>query len=330
MEKPLISVILPVYNVERYFPVCMESLFSQTYDNLEFVIVDDGSNAECRKLFDEFLKKDDRVVVYHKENGGISDARNYGIDHARGRYVTYVDPDDKVDADYVETLYGLVVKYNCRMSICPHRVHYENGDVVDLSEGLEFDDDKVLSARDCIERMLYHEVIDTSVWGKLYDRELFEGIRYPAGKLFEDLGVTYKLMLKCDRIAVSGKAKYTYNFHDSSIVNSHFNEHKLDMMEMADNLAEEVNAAYPELKPATRRRQVYARLSTLNQMLSAKGPDVDARRREIIRYVRENSGEVARNPRTPRRDKLAFILLRMGYPVYRFCWFQYRRKIMSK
>ena len=88
MDKPLISVILPVYNVEAYFPKCMESLFVQTYENLEFVIVDDGSNEKCRQLFDEYSKKDPRVVVYHKENGGISDARNYGIAHAKGKYVT--------------------------------------------------------------------------------------------------------------------------------------------------------------------------------------------------------------------------------------------------
>ena len=329
MDKPLISVILPVYNVEAYFPKCMESLFVQTYGNLEFVVVDDGSNEKCRQLFDEYSKKDPRVVVYHKENGGISDARNYGIAHAKGKYVTYVDPDDCVDEDYVETLYNLLVKYNCKMSICPHRVHYENGDVADLADGLEFDDDKVLSSKECIERMLYHEVIDTSVWGKLYERELFQGIEYPVGKLFEDLGVTYKLMLKCDQIAVNGKSKYTYNFHDSSIVNSQLNEHKLDMIEMADNLAKEVNEIYPELESATKRRQVYARLSTLNQMLYAKGPEFEQKRREIINYVNRNSKEVAKNPRTPKRDKLAFLLLKLGYPVYRFCWLQYRKKIMN-
>ena len=116
---------------------------------------------------------------------------------------------------------------------------------------------------------------------------------------------------------------------DKSILNYLINEHKLDMIEMADNLAKEVNEIYPELESATKRRQVYARLSTLNQMLYAKGPEFEQKRREIINYVNRNSKEVAKNPRTPKRDKLAFLLLKLGYPVYRFCWLQYRKKIMN-
>ena len=104
MDTPLISVILPIYNIEQYLPKCMDSLFGQTYNNLEFVMVDDGSKYECAKHVDGYLNKDARVVVYHKENGGLSDARNYGIIRAKGEYITCVDPDDFVDEDYVEYL----------------------------------------------------------------------------------------------------------------------------------------------------------------------------------------------------------------------------------
>lgn len=327
MEKPLISVILPVYNVESYLPACMESLFAQTYGNLEFVMVDDGSTSEeCARMCDEYSRLDDRVVVFHKENGGLSDARNYGIRHSHGEYVTCVDPDDAVDKDYVEYLYALVEKYQCMMSVCQHRVRYDNGQVKDLgSEG-----DEKMPNRECLERMLYHDVIDTSAWAKLYHRNLFENVEYPTGKLFEDIGTTYALMLQCDEIAVGYESKYTYNFHNNSIVNGTFSMSKLDMLEMTDKMAKDVLGVYPDLQAAVLRRQVYARLSTLNQMLNASGDEIERKRREIISYVMENSKNVAKDPKTPKRDRLAFILLRMGYPLYRFCWLQYQRKIMNK
>lgn len=327
MEKPLISVILPVYNVEGYLPSCMESLFAQTYENLEFILVDDGSTSGvCAAMCDEYSRRDSRVVVFHKENGGLSDARNYGIRHAHGEYVTCVDPDDVVDKDYVEYLYALVEKYQCRMSVCQHRVRYDNGQVRNLGS----DGDDKMSNRECLERMLYHDVIDTSAWAKLYRRDLFNSVEYPVGRLFEDIGTTYALMLQCDEIAVGYEAKYTYNFHNNSIVNGAFRMNKLDMLDMTDKMAVDVLNVYPDLQPAVLRRQVYARLSTLNQMLNADGDEVDRKRREIIAYIKENSRTVAKNPKTPGRDKLAFILLRIGYPLYRFCWLQYQRRIMNK
>lgn len=326
MDKPLISVILPVYNVEKYLSECMTSLFDQTYENLEFVMVDDGStNKECSKMCDEFLKKDKRVVVFHKGNGGLSDARNYGIKKAKGQYVTCVDPDDIVDKDYVEYLYFLVEKYHCKMSICQHRVHYDNGNVKNLgSKG-----DEKMSNKHCLERMLYHDVIDTSAWAKLYRKDLFDDVEYPKGKLFEDIGTTYALMLKCDDVAVGYEAKYTYNFHNNSIVNGTFKMNKLDMIEMTDKMASDVLCVYPDLREAVLRRQVYSRLSTLNQMLNADGQAVNQKRVEIIKYVKQNSREVAKNPKTPKRDKIAFILLKIGYPLYRFCWLQHQKKIMN-
>ena len=116
MENPLISVILPIYNIQSYLPRCMNSLFKQTYHNLEFVMIDDGSEQECAEACDEYLQMDDRVVVFHKKNGGLSDARNFGIARARGKYVTCIDPDDYVDIEnthvkclFVNIGYGMIV-----------------------------------------------------------------------------------------------------------------------------------------------------------------------------------------------------------------------------
>lgn len=318
-NTPLISIILPIYNIEKYLPKCMESILCQTYKNLEIIMVDDGSTDNCAILCDSYKKKDSRIVVYHKYNGGLSDARNYGIQHANGLYITCIDPDDYVDSDYVEYLYNLTQKYNVHMSICQHRVHYDNGLIKEYGKA----GNELLTAEKCIERMLYHDIIDTSAWAKLYHRSLFEYVHYPKNKLFEDIGTTYKLMMQCSKIAVGYESKYNYIFHENSIVNSKFNPKKLDLLEMTDLMATDVQKFYPQLIHAIRRRQVYARISTLNQMLDAN--NYDKERQEIISYIKQNTFEILTNVQAPKRDKIAIFLLTIHYSIYKLCWKIYRK-----
>lgn len=323
MNKPLISVVLPIYNVEAYLPVCMNSLLNQTYDNLEFIMVDDGSKKTCADMCDSYLKQDTRIVVHHKENGGLSDARNYGIDRAKGDYITCVDPDDYVDDDYIEYLYRLLTKYKARMSIAQHRVKYDNGSVRENGRL----GDELIETETCIERMLYHDTIDTSAWAKLYHRSLFEKVRYPRGRLFEDIATTYKLMMQCDYIAVGYESKYNYIFHDNSIVNGTFKPAKLDLIEMTDQMAVDVVKRYPGLKKAALRRQVYSRFSTLNQMLNVDG--YLSERKEIVDFIKANKKTIMRDTRAPKRDKLALSILAISFRLYRLCWIKYREKIMG-
>lgn len=322
--KPLISVILPIYNIEGYLPKCMESVFAQTYKNIEIIMVDDGSTDNCPSLCDMYKEKDPRVVVYHKSNGGLSDARNHGIEHANGLFITCIDPDDYVDVDYVEYLYKIAEKYKARMSICQHRVHYDNGDIKENGKA----GDESINTDKCIERMLYHDVIDTSAWAKLYHKELFESVSYPKGKIFEDIATTYALMLQCDHIAVGYESKYNYIFHNNSIVNGAFKRSKFDLVEMTDKMAKDVLTVYPRLDKAVLRRRVYARISTLNQMLSAKGYDTE--RKELIEFIKKNRGTILINSKAPKRDKVALNLLTINYQLYKFCWLSYQKKIMGE
>lgn len=324
MRDALISVVLPVYNVERYLPKCMDSLFAQTYENLEFLLIDDGSGEACARLCDSYLQRDVRVRVFHKPNGGLSDARNYGIARASGRYIACVDPDDYVDADLMEYLLKLIDQYDAPMAIASHRVLLPGGRIQEFPRR----PDCAMDARECLERMLYHDGVDTSAWAKLVRRELYEGVAYPKGKLFEDIATTYALMLQCDRIAVGFEPKYTYVVRADSIVNGAFNPGKLDLMEMTDRMARDVAARFPSLERAVERRQVYARFSTLNQMLDVRGWDRE--RREIIDYILTHRASILKNARAPRRDKLAMLLLSIGYPVYRACWRAYQRRVKRK
>lgn len=314
MKENLISVILPIYNVSNYLDRCMESVIHQTYNNIEIIMVDDGSTDDSALKCDEYKKKDDRIVVFHKENGGLSDARNYGIKRASGDYITCIDSDDFVDLDYIEYLYNLIKKYNVKMSICQHRVLYSSGNIKDFGKNGE----EILTNKSCLEKMLYHDIIDTSAWAKLYDRSLFFEVEYPKGKLFEDIATTYKLMIKCNTIAVGYESKYNYIVRRDSIVNCSFNLKKLDLLEMTDKMADDVLSIYPDLGKAVLRRRVYARFSTLNQMLNVQG--VEKEREVIIDFIKKYAHNVIRDSKAPMQDRMAILLLQFNYNIYQTVW----------
>lgn len=312
--KPKISVVLPIYNVEKYLETCVKAMTGQTYQNLEIILVDDGSPDGCPALCDELAKTDERIRVLHKENGGLSDARNAGTQIATGEYITFVDSDDVVTDTYVEYLYSLIEKYGCDMSLCTHTVVFEDGKKVPYGDGT----DEMLDAKECLRRMLYHDVIDTSAWAKLYRTDMAREILYPKGKLFEDIGTTYRFFLASGKIACGYQSQYFYMQRQNSIVSGKFNPHKLDLLEMTDKMAEDVEKVYPELAQAILRRRVYARFSTLNQMLDVDGYKKE--RDEIISFIKAHKREIMMDEYAPRRDKMGIRMLSMGYPIYRMAW----------
>lgn len=310
----MVSVVVPIYRVEKYLRKCVDSLLQQTYKNIEIILVDDGSPDACPEICDELKKTDDRIVVIHKKNGGLSDARNAGIQIANGTYITFIDSDDYVTDTYVEYLYSLIEKYHTRMSLCTHTVVFENGNNIIYGNGK----DEVLTTEICLERMLYDDVINTSAWAKLYETEMVRKFPYPVGKLFEDIATTYKFFMECGTIACGYKSQYFYMLRSSSIVYQEFNMKKLELLEMTDIMAKDVLKEYPQLKTAIRRRQLYARFSTLNQFQNVSGYKNE--KKELISYIRKNKDCVIKNSKAPKRDKLAVIALSFGYPVYKLCW----------
>ncbi len=319
-EMPLISVVVPVYQVEDYIDKCILSLIQQTYTNIEIALVDDGSKDKSGDICDAYADTDQRITVYHKKNEGLSAARNFGIDHTNGQFITFVDSDDYVDSDYVSYLYFLIRKYTTKMSICQHRVRYEDGKVSDLSKGTG---SACLSTKKCLEEMLYHGEVDTSAWAKLYDRTLFANVRYPEGKNFEDIGTTYALIMQCDLIAVGYESKYNYISRSDSIVSGQFNPSKFDLLEMTDKMGRAVVHKYPDLKLAVQRRRVYARFSTLNQMLYTDG--YEREKQSMIRFIKKNEGVILHDKNAPGRDKIAILLLNCGFGVYKFAWSIYSK-----
>ncbi len=215
-EKALISIIIPVYKVEKYLEKCIQSVINQTYENLQIILVDDGSPDNCGKICDEYAQKDHRIEVIHKSNGGLSDARNKGLEMAKGEYIGFVDSDDYIEADMYEVLYNLLKQYNADVSICNfYTVSQGKISIKNADNGInEYNRIEILK------EILLDKNIQSYAWNKLYKKELFDEIKYPIGKKYEDIGTTFYLLEKCNKVVVTGKSEYYYINRQDSIVNN--------------------------------------------------------------------------------------------------------------
>ena len=319
-DLPLISVIIPVYNVAPCLERCLDSVQGQTYTNLEIILVDDGSTDASGEICKTHASRDMRIHYYYKEHGGVSQTRNYGLAQVRGAYLTFVDSDDYIDLDYVEYLFRLIqsgTNGQFGMAMCSLQICYSSNGYCFSAGNRKVE---VLSGRDCIERMCYSDQVDTCVYAKLYPVALFDGISYPDGKIFEDMGVTYRLFDRCEHVVCGWFPKYHYVIREDSIVTSGYTRAKLDLLLMTDQMAAYVENKYPDLRKAVLRRRLYARFSTLNQMLFVDGYKEKKIRKKIIHFIKKYGWQVVIDPRTPWRDRAAFLSLLPGLPVYRFVW----------
>lgn len=223
-KLPIISVTVPVYNVEKYLNQCVESIFSQTYRNYELLLVDDGSTDMCGAACDEYALTDDRCIVIHKKNGGLSDARNYGIELSIGEYLSFIDSDDYVDIDFLESLYSANKKYNTKLSICNMTTFDENGKM-DETFTQPYKSLTLAEGHEKYESLLRHCAVN-----KLYKRDVFDTIRYPKGKLYEDLYVYHLILDKVDKTAYTGKNSYFYRTRSGSIMNTTYTIHSTDIV----------------------------------------------------------------------------------------------------
>lgn len=228
---PLISIIIPVYNVAPYLQKCLNSVTNQTYDNLEIILVDDGSSDMSSKICDECASKDNRVIVIHKKNGGQSDARNHGLEICRGQYVSFVDGDDWVERNYIEVLYSELIRCNSDISIINHN-HYSVDGSYNVVKKLK---KKTTTGIECLKLLITKEPIQhLMMWGKLYKRDLFREIRFPVGKIFEEHLVCYKIYYKARKITSCNEVLYHYLKRPDSTMGKATN---IDYMPMWDEQA---------------------------------------------------------------------------------------------
>lgn len=217
MDK-IVSVIVPVYNVERYLEQCLDSIIKQTYRSLEILIINDSSTDQSGEIASRYAGLDDRIILLEKKNGGLSDARNYGLDRASGDYIMFVDSDDYIEPDMVEYLMDAIEKADAQIAVCGYRLVDEDGE--ELPDWEAFPKEKVVCTRDYWK--VYHEeayIYGVVAWNKLYHKAVFDRIRFPAGKVHEDEFILHKLLHIADRIVCCPGKKYRYRQRKGSIMN---------------------------------------------------------------------------------------------------------------
>lgn len=239
-----VSVIIPVYNVEKYLPRCFQSVEKQTYENLEIILVDDGSKDNCGKLCDKYSKKDKRVRVIHTENEGLSSARNKGMEISTGDAIFFLDSDDYISKECIEKMVSLIKDNDADISIIQMKYISEAMNEEVVNNGSE--EVKVMDSENAIEESLYQRLYTCCAPAKLYKRSAIGDIRFPIGRISEDLATCHLLLDRAQKIVYSNYFGYYYRQHESSIMHV-FNPRRLDALEWANKIEKFCIGKYPAI-----------------------------------------------------------------------------------
>lgn len=238
----LISVIVPVYKVEEYLEQCILSICNQSYKNLEILLVDDGSPDQCPAICDKWAKKDARIRVIHKKNGGLSDARNVGIEYASGKYIAFVDSDDWIDTNLYELLLYEMQKNNAQIAACKiikaYEEHFEEQKIISSQ--------KVFSCEEALQTLLRGQDFCAVAWNKLYRRDIIGDIRFPVGKLHEDEFFTYRVISHASKLILVSEGIYYYRQRPGSIMDTWSIKH-LDALDAFHERLSFLKENYPNL-----------------------------------------------------------------------------------
>ena len=224
----LISIIVPVYNVEKYLDRCIESILAQSYTNFELLLIDDGSTDGSLRICKEYEELDTRIRTFHKKNGGLSDARNFGLDRMKGQYVTFIDSDDYVGSDYLKILFEMIEDGISDVTIVGVEDFYENKMTVDISQD---DVRTVIKREDIFKEMVKFDKFTWSACAKLFKRELFERNRFPVGALYEDLRIIPYMLCGCNVISCSSYKQYYYYINRVGSITRSISENSIKMWE---------------------------------------------------------------------------------------------------
>ena len=298
-KKPLISIIVPIYNTAKYLPRCLNSIIHQTYQNLEIILVNDGSTDNSSEISEEYHQKDSRIKLIYQKNQGLSAARNTGIKKATGDYLTFVDSDDEIMPKMIEKMLFALQSNHSDIVICSFKEKYPNGKTTHFSQKYSA---KTFNTENALKAMLKEQGFMVSATMKLFPTKFFKNVNFPTGKLHEDVGTTYKLIMQANLISFIPEELYIYHHHNDSII-SKFDNRKLDIIELTDQMCNDIDKKYPHLKNVTNERRIRARFSVLRQI-----PLNHQETPKILSYLKTHKSYIIKNPETTKTDKLALRL----------------------
>lgn len=323
-RAPLVSVVVPVYNVERYLEECVISLLKQTYGNIEILLVDDGSIDCSGVLCDQLAGKDSRIRVLHKANGGLSDARNRGLRESSGEWISFVDSDDWISPVFIEALLRAVLNTGCEIAAVPAGKPFKDGDNCALVDSLA----SVALAKpldsSCVQRLMLYQALDTGAQWRLYRKASLGNDPFPIGLYYEDLASVYRIIHRVDKIAlVDCRELYAYRIRGNSIIRQDYRRIKAESaLLIADQLYRDICEWYPEFADAAASRcfslcrMVYAQLPTGADATNETKRD----RFELWKALERYRVTVVRDLCARKRERLAAAVACLGQvPFNLFC-----------
>ena len=319
-KGPRISVIVPVYQAEKYLKECVESILRQTFRDLEVILVDDGSRDESPAICDAFARKDPRVRVIHQENGGVSVARNVGVAAAESEYLGFVDSDDVILPQMYEQLLFAAEKYGAEVTCCGFQV--SNG--VRILETKAMAPEKAYTPEEALREMFLSREMHVVLWNKLYRSETLKKVHFPEGETYEDGAVMYRILGDCERVAHCGACGYIYRKGQPSITkNAAYLRMKREVLANLAACRAYVEEKYPalggELSAYELETLYYVAAKYIQGGGSARAPEY----REVCRRIRERFSEAVRHPGWGLRKKMQVVLLLAG--LYGPLWRTYHR-----
>lgn len=308
-----ISVIVPVYNVEQYLERCVNSIINQTYTNLEIILVNDGSTDNSGKLCDELAKKDERIRVIHKENGGLSDARNRGIDEAESDLVGFIDSDDYIDSDMYEVLLKNLNNTDADLSMCALYDVYNNTPEAQVTNKETWE----LSSEQAIKMVMEAKILSVTAVNKLYRKSLFTDLKFEVGKIAEDAFIMIKLLDKCEKIVATNEKKYYYVHRENSITTQKFSTKFLNVIEAYEQNSNIILEKYPKLKDVAQTRMNWAYFYVLDRLLLDDNYNDKELENKLISYLKNHRKDILNDPLFTKGRKIGFIALLLSRNLYR-------------
>lgn len=309
--QPLISVIIPIYGVEPYLKECVDSVIAQSYRNIEIILVDDGSPDRCGEICDEYKKQDERIIVIHKENGGLSSARNAGLDICKGEYISFIDSDDYVSPCFIEILYKGICFNNADVTTCIGAKQFLVGDNHRPSLATSPEQCKIehLEKKTAIEKLCYQTIANGAPF-RLYKKEVFENIRFPVGYVFEDVAITYKTFIAANKMSIVDADIYAYRVRKDSIVRMTFSEKKMVVIPITKTMFKEICAYDVKFTYAAASRAFAQNYHVFLQVPFEDKRDLKLIWNEMVKYRRYVVKD--RNKMIRRKNKIGALTTYLG------------------
>ena len=319
-STPKISIIIPVYNVEKYLKKCIESILNQTFTNYEIILIDDGSTDNSKNICDEFSYKDSRIKVIHKNNTGAADSRNIGISLASGEYIGFVDSDDYIDPDMYESLYNLITKYKTDVAICGLLHEYPDKTI----NPYPAEEERSVSGKEALKIALIGDKFSLNVYNKIYKKEMFNYIKFPNLKFAEDAYVVTRILYNSDSVAYSTSPKYHWVHHFGSITTSNFDSKDWQVVKVYTENLEFIKNNCPELIKESTCRYYLAYFWVIDKMATSNSFILKSEINFALKTLRKGYIKILLNPYFNYKRKLSATVLLFSWRLYKLIIKRYK------